>query len=327
MTSLELDTFSIAEKTIYINTVKYLNEMTFVKNTACRNKRGKKLKGARKKLRVDQKEAEENKLTEVFEVILGTFKLKVIDHLKVACSSEEIKGWVDRVTPTGVEYFIQNVRESMCREVINVISKNHMFRVSLEVYQWLFKDGVLKVSDKKVSKNSKYSDEVLILKNKYLKDSQEKVESLKLEDLGVMENSVCLNSEIIMLKETQRTSEALKSVLADIGCNKTIFEKLKEDLNQVEDLYGIIVNFINETSEDIVSSEKTIKKFIKNSSYQKRFVPFKEFLSLSCKMTGIEFNRENEEWFISYYENLKEYSEDQLKRELKWLRKRTMKVL
>ncbi len=324
MTNLNFATFSNAEKTIYTQTMKYLNEITFTKNTVSRKKSGKKLKGLRKKLKTskDKKELKEDKLIEVFNAILGTFKLKVIDYLKVVCSPEEIRRWVDKVTYKGAEYFIQSERESMCREVVNIISQNHIFRVPLEVHHWLFKSEMLR-SKKKEEVASKYPEEVLILRDRYLRESQGVINSLELEVLGLKKDTACLNSEIIILKEIQRTYEALKLVLSDIKCDKSISNKLKKSIDQIKDLSRIMLSFMNETSEDIKNSERLIKDSIKINNYQNSFTPFKEFLSLSCKMTGVKFNKKNEDWFINYYESLKDYSEEQLRIELQWLRKKT----
>ena len=329
MTNLDCTSFSAAEKAVYTQTMKFLNEMTFIKNTTCRKKNGKKLKGLRKKVKTSkiEKESQKAKLVEVFEAILGTFKLKMIDYLKVVCSSKEIKGWIDKVTETGADYFVQNARESMCREVVNIISQNHIFRVPLEVHRWFFKSGILR-SEKKDSEGitSKYSDEVLLLRNKYTKKSQIIINSLNLEELGLKKDTACLDSEIIILKEIQITYEALKSVLSDMKYDDSIFSRLKNNIDQIEALNEIMLNFINETSEDIKETEKVIKNSIKNSSYQNRFSPFKEFLNLSCRMTGIRFQQKYEEWFINYYESLKNYSEEELRKELKWLRQKTVKV-
>lgn len=329
MQKFDINQLSPAEKTIYSQAATYLNEITFIKNTAGRRKpAAKKVKGTRKKLKKEKIAFNIQEATPMhaFEALLGEVKMKTIAYLMLECKPSEVREWIYGMPLEGAKHFLKEMREPMYGEIVSIIKGDYVFRASLDVYNWLFKSGFMKRSNNIFKKyysdgvKFSYSDEIIALKHKYRKRAHDSLKDLTFEDFGILGTVNALEGEKTFLLEIVTDSRALKLALDDIECDPETLKQAKYLATKVKTLEKIMIDFINETSEDVIKSVDSVNYAIEVNAYRKQFEPFTEHLKLSCKLEGIEFAKSREKDFTGYYETLKGYSKKQLRSELLWLR-------
>lgn len=314
MNKFDITTLSPVEKDIYSQAATYLNEITFLKNTGGKRRQGaKKAKGSRKKLRKEKKvfNIQEANAMHAFEALLGEVKMKTIAYLMLECKPSEVREWIYGMPLSGAEHFIAEMREPMCMEVISIIKGDYVFRASLEVYNWLFKSGFMKRSNNifkeyyKEGVKFSYSEDIIALKHKYRKRAHDSMSDSSYQDLGIHTKASALEGEKNFMLEVAVDHKALQLALQDIECDPDTLKRAKYLTTKVKTLGKIMVDFINETSEEVAKSVESINYAIEVNNYRKQFEPFREILSLSCKFAGIEFHQVNENQFKGYYESLK----------------------
>lgn len=327
MKKFDITTLGPAEKEAYSAAATYLNELSFIKNTQTR-KSAKKVKGKRKKQKEVKKKhnIKEPTALHAFEATIGQLKMKIVTYLKMECTPNDIISWVYGITPRGATGFVRDLREPMSAQIVDIIKGNYVFRVPLDVHKWLFKSGFMKRSNKIFEEHYhdgidfSYSDDIINLKNKYNNIAISEVHNKDFEHSGLKSDTVAMEEDLRFLMEVKTTYAALKLMVEDIDINEDTMKKIKYITTRVGTLEKIMLDFINEGTEDIEHTNRVIEEAIKENEYRRQFGKFSEYIKLSCKISGIDFKEENDSIYRSYYEDLKNFTDKELRKELHWLK-------
>lgn len=342
----QVNELSGASKEIYTNAKTHLNEIFMNQQIAARKGQPKKQpKGRRKNLKKAKQEFDKlkSKLSKlerihVFNTIIISVKLELINYLRLDIKPSELVQLAKGIERSLVEPFMWEAREHLCKDIVEVFEKGFIFRRSLDihkvVYNSTFRTRSEKFFEESQGGGNLYFDynELLKTRTKYLNMGIKKAQTLELEDVGLGSETVtATEDELKLILDLKAFHYALNYLLEEMReaqeISKELLKKASYLKTQVNTIAEGLLDFIKVESDLLDKSEEVVKSYYINSKtrreeepYQKTFEPFREYIELSCKLAGVRFNRENEELFKAYYEDLKSYDKKKLRKELYWLK-------
>ena len=326
-----------AEKEILKNAQRFLNEVAISQAKQQRVNTGRKIKGRRKKVKEFESKEDIKQANELhaYEAVIGSVKMAVISYLRLECGAADIKKWIFGIEESYTRKFMNEIRVAICLDAVSVIKKDGVFQKPLAVHDWFFKSGFLKRSTIIFEElyrdgiEKYYSEDVLNLRDYYLLMAKpEALNCKKFKDFS--ENSGLIDEDDLKFKnvifEYKYGLDLILKKLPDLA-DKNFIKKAKYLRTQVGTLCDIMADYILDISKELENSHKFVaysKKIIAEreqiQKYQNSFGAFKEPLSLSCKMEGISFTKENEKCFNGYLRVLEAMEEKELRKEIFWLR-------
>lgn len=311
----------------YINEVKSAERMNgFAKGKQVKQKKKKK---TLKKIKKDGEVKEANPI-HVFETLLGAVKMAIVSYLRLDLRLTEIQQLVYGLSNIETEKFMGEIRLSICKDVANHLKNGDLFIRPLEIHRWLYKSSYLSRSSKLAKDLTEingfaFAEDILALKDHYIDLGRKEItkEEHINEIWGETSNVTATQDSFDFLIAILNFESGIRIALQDIEkqelVDKKMLKRCKYTATQVKTLAKKMYEYIIETQKDIKKHTRDEIELHEIREYRKSFGVFEDAINKSCKLEGIRFIKENEDFFLKYYESLKRMSNEKLDKEMKWL--------
>lgn len=324
---------SKTESNILNTAVRYVNEIKSIKMmkgfAKGKQVKQKKKKKAIKKMKKDGVMKEANAI-HAFEAMAGQLKMRIINYLRLDITSATIRNLVAGLGKNMSKDFMEEIRINLCTDVINHYKHGDLFIRSVEVHKWLYKSGYIKRSAKLAEYLTTYNgyafaEDILAQKDNYITEATKMLttgNNIKKywdeeDDITATQDNFDFMVEVLELRVAMRL--ALKDIEKNAMIDKAALRNCKYITTQVDSLSKIIADYIKDMQKDIKKHTRDEIKLHEILEYRKQFGKFREIIAKSCKLEGIRFIKENEDFFLKYYEDLKKMTKEKRIEEKEWL--------